>query len=153
MRNLLLRPGRLLVWVLQTTHTFAFTFVEEREELVLAFASIAPFTLCFTFLERTHHLLGQCALQWSSWPHKKHSRSAFPFPFSFLLLLCRQHHRPFADRGFVFTVHSKIGHEIRMHFERLVSGYGRKQLIPVYIEDNIFIFSGQEERSQQKPVL
>ena len=29
---------------------------------------------------------------------------------------------------------------MRMHVERSVSWYGRKQLIPVYIEDNIFNF-------------
>ena len=33
----------------------------------------------------------------------------------------------------MIPVHSKIGHEMRMHFERLVSWYGRKQLIPIYI--------------------
>ena len=42
--------------------------------------------------------------------------------------------------GFVTPVHSKIGQEMRIHFERLVSWYERKQLIPVYVEDNIFFF-------------
>ena len=37
-------------------------------------------------------------------------------------------------------VHSKTGKAIRIHFERLVSWYGRPQLILVYIEDNIFNF-------------
>ena len=45
-----------------------------------------------------------------------------------------------SDGGFVIPVHSNIGHEMRMHFERLVSWNGRKQLIPVHIEDNIFLF-------------
>ena len=30
------------------------------------------------------------------------------------------------DGGFMIPVHSKIGHAMRMHFERLVSWYGRK---------------------------
>ena len=37
-------------------------------------------------------------------------------------------------------VHSKTGKAMRIHFERLVSWYGRPQLIPVCIEDNIFNF-------------
>ena len=45
-----------------------------------------------------------------------------------------------SDGGFMVPVHSKIGHELRMHFERLVNWYGRKQLIPVHIEDKIFNF-------------
>ena len=42
--------------------------------------------------------------------------------------------------GFVIPVHSKIVQAMRMYFERLVSWYGRKQLIPVYNEDNILNF-------------
>ena len=38
----------------------------------------------------------------------------------------------------MIPVYNKSGHEMRMHFDRLVTWYGRKQLIPVYIEDNIF---------------
>ena len=44
----------------------------------------------------------------------------------------------------MIPVHSKSGHEMRMHFESLVNWYGRKQLIPVYIEDNIFNFLPEE---------
>ena len=43
-----------------------------------------------------------------------------------------------SDGGFMIPVYSKSGHEMRMHFDRLVTWYGRTQLIPVYIEDNIF---------------
>ena len=50
-----------------------------------------------------------------------------------------------SDGGFVLPMHSKIGQEILVHFERLVSRYGRKQLIPVYIEDNIFNFYFSKE--------
>ena len=45
-----------------------------------------------------------------------------------------------SDSGIMIPVHSKIGQEMRIHFERLVSWYRRKQLIPVYSEDNIFNF-------------
>ena len=45
-----------------------------------------------------------------------------------------------SDGGFMIPVHSKIGHEMRMHFERLVSWYGRKQFRPVNIENSIFNF-------------
>ena len=44
------------------------------------------------------------------------------------------------DGGYMISIHSKIGQGMRMHFERLVNWYGRKQLIPVHIEDNIFNF-------------
>ena len=37
-------------------------------------------------------------------------------------------------------VQSKTGKAMRIHFERMVSWYGRPQLIPVYIEDIIFNF-------------
>ena len=41
----------------------------------------------------------------------------------------------------MIPVHRKIGHEMRIHFvERLVKWYRRKELIPVYIEGNIFNF-------------
>ena len=45
----------------------------------------------------------------------------------------------------VIPVHSKIGHALRMHFERLVNWYERRQLVPVYIEDNIFNFYVSKE--------
>ena len=45
----------------------------------------------------------------------------------------------------MLPMHSKIGQEMRVHFERLVSWFGRKQLIPVYIEDNIFNFYFSKE--------
>ena len=33
------------------------------------------------------------------------------------------------DGGFMIPIHSKIGQEIRIHFEKLVNWYGRKELI------------------------
>ena len=45
-----------------------------------------------------------------------------------------------SDGGFLMPVHSKSCQAMTMHFERLVNWYGRKQLIPVYIEDNTFNF-------------
>ena len=40
----------------------------------------------------------------------------------------------------MILVHSQIGKDMRIHFERLVSWYGRQQLILVYTGDNIFNF-------------
>ena len=34
---------------------------------------------------------------------------------------------------------------MRIHFERFVTWFGRQQLIPVYIEDNIFNFHLRKE--------
>ena len=48
---------------------------------------------------------------------------------------------------FMIPVHSKIGQEM-MHFERVVSWCGRKQLIAVYIEDNILSQFLSEQRSE-----
>ena len=45
-----------------------------------------------------------------------------------------------SDGGFMIPVHSNVCQEMRIQFERLVSWYGRKQLIPVYIEDIIINF-------------
>ena len=55
-----------------------------------------------------------------------------------------------SDCGFVIPVHSKVGHEMRKHSERLVNGDGRKQLIPVYMEDNSsnFYLSKEVNRNQ-----
>ena len=50
-----------------------------------------------------------------------------------------------SDSGFMTPVHSKIGQEMRMHIERLASRHGRKQLVLVYIEDNIFNFVMSKE--------
>ena len=45
-----------------------------------------------------------------------------------------------SDGGFVIPVHSNIGNEMRMHFERLASWYGRKQLIPFFSRTTLSIF-------------
>ena len=58
-----------------------------------------------------------------------------------------------SDGGFVIPVHSTIGQEMRVHFERLVNWYGRKHLIPVYIEDNIFNFYLSKEVKFTEPIL
>ena len=50
-----------------------------------------------------------------------------------------------SDGGFKIPVNSKIGQEMRIDSGRLVSWYGRKQLIPVYIEDNMFNFYFSKE--------
>ena len=58
-----------------------------------------------------------------------------------------------SDGGFMIPVHCKVGHEMRVHSERLVNGDGRKQLIPVYIEDNIFNFHLSKEVKSTDTVL
>ena len=53
-----------------------------------------------------------------------------------------------SDVGFGIPVRSKIGQDMRIHFKRLVSWYGRKQLIPQNVEDNTFnIFLSKEVKS------
>ena len=37
-------------------------------------------------------------------------------------------------------IQSKIGQGKRIHFEKLVSWYGKNELIPVFLENNIFNF-------------
>ena len=37
-------------------------------------------------------------------------------------------------------IHSKIGQGMRIHFEKLVNWHGKNELIPVYLENNIFSF-------------
>ena len=44
------------------------------------------------------------------------------------------------DDGYMFPIHSKIGEGMRNHFEKLVTWYGKNELIPVYLENNIFNF-------------
>ena len=45
----------------------------------------------------------------------------------------------------MILVHNKMGKAMRGHFERLMSWYGRHELIPVYIEDDIFNFNWSKE--------
>ena len=52
------------------------------------------------------------------------------------------------------SIYSKSGHEMRMHFERLVNWYGRKQLTPVYIEDSIFnLYLIKEVKSTETKIV
>ena len=37
-------------------------------------------------------------------------------------------------------IHSKIGQGMRTHFEKLVNLHGKNELIPVYLENNLFNF-------------
>ena len=53
----------------------------------------------------------------------------------------------------MIPVHSTIGQEMRVHFERYVNWYGRKQLIPVYIEDNMFNLYLSKEVKFTEPIL
>ena len=40
----------------------------------------------------------------------------------------------------MIPIHSKIGQGMRIHFEKLVTWHGKNELIPVYLENNIFYF-------------
>ena len=40
----------------------------------------------------------------------------------------------------MIPVHSKIGQGMRIHFEKLVNWHGKNEVIPVYLENNIFNF-------------
>ena len=66
----------------------------------------------------------------------------------------RQHFYFGSDSGFMIPVRSKIGHEMRMHFARLVSWHGRMQIITVNIEDNLFnFFMSKEAKSTDTTVV
>ena len=45
-----------------------------------------------------------------------------------------------SDGGFMFTAHRKVGQEMRIHFERVVSWYQGTQLMPLYSAGNLFNF-------------
>ena len=40
----------------------------------------------------------------------------------------------------MIPIHSEIGQGMRIHFEKLVDWHGKNDLIPVYLENNIFNF-------------
>ena len=42
--------------------------------------------------------------------------------------------------GYMIPIYSKIGHEMRNHFEKLVNWHGKHELIPVHLENTIFNF-------------
>ena len=42
------------------------------------------------------------------------------------------------DGGYMIPIHNKIGQGMRIHFEKLVNWHGKNELIPVYLENNIF---------------
>ena len=44
------------------------------------------------------------------------------------------------DGGYMIPIHSKIGQGMRIHFEKLMNWHGKNELIPVYLENNIFNF-------------
>ena len=44
------------------------------------------------------------------------------------------------DGGYMIPIHSKIGQGMKIHFETLLNWYGKNELIPVYLENNIFNF-------------
>ena len=44
------------------------------------------------------------------------------------------------DGGYMIPIHSKLGQAMRTPFEKLASWHGKNELIPVYLENNIFSF-------------
>ena len=42
------------------------------------------------------------------------------------------------DDGYMIPIYSNVGQGMRNHFEKLVSWYGKNDLIPVCLENNIF---------------
>ena len=42
------------------------------------------------------------------------------------------------DGGYMIPIHSEIGQRMRTHFEKLLNWHGKNELIPVYLENNIF---------------
>ena len=44
------------------------------------------------------------------------------------------------DGGYMIPIHSKNGQGMRIHFEKLVNWHGKNELIPVFLENNIFNF-------------
>ena len=44
------------------------------------------------------------------------------------------------DGGYMIPIYSKIGQEMRNHFEKLLNWYGKNELIPICLENNIFNF-------------
>ena len=54
----------------------------------------------------------------------------------------------------MILVHSKIRKALRINLKRLASWYGRQQLIPVYVEDNIlYFYQSKEVRSSETNVV
>ena len=47
--------------------------------------------------------------------------------------------------GCMIPIHSKIGQRMRIHFENLVNWHRKNDLIPVYLENNIFNFYSNRE--------
>ena len=44
------------------------------------------------------------------------------------------------DGGYMILIRAKIGQGMRIHFEKLVNWHVKNELIPVYLENNIFNF-------------
>ena len=54
------------------------------------------------------------------------------------------------DGGYMIPIHSQIGQEMRVHFEKLLSEYGRNELIPVYFEsDTPNFYLNREVKSEE----
>ena len=49
------------------------------------------------------------------------------------------------DGGYMIPIYSKTGQGMRIHFGKLVNWHGKNELIPVYLENNIFNFDLNRE--------
>ena len=52
--------------------------------------------------------------------------------------------------GYMIPTHSKIGQEMRIHFEKLLNEYGKNELIPVYLENDTPNFHLNREVKSEK---
>ena len=52
------------------------------------------------------------------------------------------------DGGYMIPIQSKFGQEMGSHYEKLVGGYGMKDLTPVYLEKGALNFFLPEPRSE-----
>ena len=54
----------------------------------------------------------------------------------------------------MIKAHRKVGQEMRIHFERVVSWYGGTQLMPLYIAGNFFnFFLSREVKSTENNIV
>ena len=55
------------------------------------------------------------------------------------------------DGGCMILMHSILGQGMRIHFEKLVNWYGKNELSPVHLENNIFnLYLNREVKSTDK---
>ena len=59
-----------------------------------------------------------------------------------------------SDGGFMNTAHRKVGQEMRIHFERVMSWYQGTQVTPLYSAGNFFnFFLSREVKSTETSIV